>query len=52
MEIYIVLEYSHLGFSEILGAFSTLEKAEKRMKEDFNVWGNEARKIVKVILDK
>lgn len=52
MKIYIILEYSHLGFSKILGAFSTLEEAEKRMKEDFNVWENEARKIVKVILNK
>lgn len=52
MTIYVVMEFHQGGYQEILGAFSTYEKAIEMKEKDYNCWRNGTRKIFATTLDK
>lgn len=51
MKIYVLIEYCGLGSFDIIGAYSTLEKAEEAKAKDWNVWRDGSRTISEVELD-
>lgn len=52
MKVYIVLEYRHGSFSEVLGVFTSLQSAQELKEKNWNCWANEERKIVEKTIDK
>ena len=52
MTVYVVLETWEGGLTQILGVYSSYEKAEKAKMNDFSVWRSGAREIFEIILDK
>lgn len=52
MTVYVVLEIWESGITQILGVYSSYEKAEKAKMEDFSVWRSGTRKIFEKTLDK
>lgn len=52
MTVYVVLETWESGITQILGVYSSYEKAEKAKMNDFSVWRSGVRKIIERTLDK
>jgi hypothetical protein len=52
MTVYVVVETWENGVTQILGVYSSYEKAEKAKMDDFSVWRNGTREIFKRTLDK
>jgi hypothetical protein len=51
MIVYVVLETWESGITQVLGVYSSYEKAEKAKMNDFSVWNSGTRDIFKKILD-
>lgn len=52
MIVYVVLEIWESGMTQILGVYSSYEKAKKAKMKDYSVWRNGTREIVEKTLDK
>ena len=51
MIVYVVLETWESGITQILGVYSSYEKAEKAKMKDFSVWRSGTREIIEKTLD-
>lgn len=52
MIVYVVLETWESGMTQVLGVYSSYEKAEKAKMNDFSVWSSGTREILEKTLDK
>lgn len=51
MNVYVVLEIWESGIAQVLGVYSSYEKAEKAKMNDFSIWSSGTRYILEKILD-
>lgn len=51
MTIYVVLATWPCGISQVIGVYSSYEKAEEAKKNGFTIWNGGTREIIEKTLD-